>query len=65
MISFDGTRLVYVSDMGSFTMYTHNTECEMYAIAEQGMATLASAEIAVRECAGYLAEMLEMMSDVA
>jgi hypothetical protein len=65
MISFDGTRLVYVSDLGSFTLYTYNSSEEMYAKAEDGMATLASAEVAVVECAGFLAEMLEMMSEVA
>lgn len=65
MISFDGTRLVYVSDLGSFTLYTYNTAEEMYAIAERGMATLAAADIATTECAAYLAEMVEMMSDAA
>ncbi len=61
MISFDGTRLVYVSDLGSFTLYTYNSSEEMYAKAEDGMATLAAADTATTECAAYLAEMTELM----
>ena len=65
MISFDGTRLVYVSDLGSFTLYVYNTAEEMYEIAERGMATLAAADTATTECAAYLAVMVEIMSEVA
>jgi hypothetical protein len=65
MITFDGVRLVYVGESGSFTLYTWQTEKEMYNSARDGCADLCEAEKAAAECAAHLAIMLELMEDYA